>query len=606
MAGKIPSSFIDSLMARVDIVDVIDRRVPLTRKGKEFQACCPFHDEKTPSFTVSPSKQFYHCFGCGAHGTAIGFLMDYANLGFVEAVEELADGAGLDVPREDAPVRSGTPTESPGQLLSIVEEASNWFQQQLRTHADSKQAIAYLKGRGLDGRICALFGVGFAPESWDGLSNALGTSELRKQQMLKAGLVTSRDGGGGENSRDQYDRFRGRIIFPIEDHRGRVVAFGGRILGDGEPKYLNSPETPLFHKGAELYGLHRARRSIGSENRSVVVEGYMDVVSLAQFGVDNSVATLGTATTRTHLQRLFRLASEVVFCFDGDRAGRDAAWKAMQVALPELQDGRQLGFLFLPDGEDPDTIVRSEGGQVFQQRVANAMPLDQFLFDSLIAQVDMSRMDGKARLVSMAQPLISKLPEGALRQMMLGKLSSLSGLANDQLGATNAPQRTRRTRQRSSALESGQLSPLAFAISMLLQNPEIGVSLQQPGLVNNLSLPGAEHLQSMLQKISNDPSISTARLVEQYRDTAIHAYLEKLAAYPTSIDNDVRQKQFDETLATIAAQQDDQRRLLLLEKSRTDGLDGVEKQELLQLLNARKRVIAGESAEDSPNQAQNT
>jgi len=588
MAGKIPRSFIDNLIARVDIVDVIDRRVPLTGKGKEYQACCPFHDEKTPSFTVSQTKQFYHCFGCGAHGTVISFLMDYANLGFVEAVEELADNAGLEVPREGATVKPTRPNESPGQLLAIVEEASNWFQQQLRTHADGRKAIAYLKSRGLDGRTCALFGIGFAPDSWGALLSEVGTTPIKLEQLMKAGLLIQRDGQQQSGSRKQYDRFRGRVIFPIEDHRGRVVAFGGRILGDGEPKYLNSPETPLFHKGAELYGLHRARRMIGKEGCSVVVEGYMDVISLAQFGVDNAVATLGTATTRTHLQRLFRLADKVVFCFDGDRAGRDAAWKAMQVALPELQDGRQLGFLFLPDGEDPDTIARAEGGAAFKQRVAKAMSLDQFLFDSLTSQVNMERMDGKARLVSLARPLINKLPEGALRQMMLAKLSSLSGLAGSQFGQSRTQPVRRRSRQQSSQLQPGQLSPLAFAISMLLQDPQLGSNLKQPDLIAEVDLPGAEHLQTLLGIVADNPQVSTAQLVEYFRDSDVHDYFKKLAVYPTSIEESVRQKHFTDTLLTLASKQQEQIRLRLLEKSRQQDLTEVEKKELLALFAARK------------------
>ena len=316
MAGKIPSNFIDDLIARVDIVDVVDRRVPLVRKGREYQACCPFHEEKTPSFTVSPSKQFYHCFGCGAHGTAIGFLMDYANLSFVEAIEELADSMGLEVPKEAGGRQRQDPNESPGQLLKIIEQASYWFGQQLRNHPEGKQAIEYLKRRGLDGKTAASFGVGYAPDSWNGLANALGSDEESRIRLEKAGLTAKRE---ASDSNAYYDRFRGRVMFPIEDHRGRIVAFGGRIIGEGEPKYLNSPETSLFHKGAELYGLHRARRAIGQENRSIVVEGYMDVIGLAQYGVDYAVATLGTATTRTHLQRLFRLAPEIIFCFDGDR-----------------------------------------------------------------------------------------------------------------------------------------------------------------------------------------------------------------------------------------------------------------------------------------------
>jgi DNA primase len=591
MAGKIPSSFIDSLMARVDIVDVVDRRVPLVKKGKEFQACCPFHEEKTPSFTVSPSKQFYHCFGCGAHGTAIGFLMDYANLGFVEAVEELAEGVGLEVPREKVAGYHAHPKESPGQLLGVVEEASGWFQQQLRTHPEAKKAIAYLKGRGLDGRTCAIFGVGFAPDSWDGLLNALGTNDARKQQLLKAGLITRRDHGDSKSSREFYDRFRGRIIFPIEDHRGRVVAFGGRVLGEGEPKYLNSPETSLFHKGAELYGLHRARRAIGAENRSIVVEGYMDVISLAQFGVENAVATLGTATSRTHLQRLFRLAPEIVFCFDGDRAGRDAAWKAMQVALPEMQDGRQLGVLFLPDGEDPDTIVRTEGGEAFQNRVKDAIPLDRFLFDTLMTQVDMGRMDGKARLVSMAKPLINQMPAGALQQMMLDRLSSLTGLSGERMGKPHDEKTAPHQRLKSQPLEAGQLSPMALAISLLLQNPQLGSHIENAELTQELHIEGAQYLQQMLQLILQDESINTARLLEHFRDSGVHNYLEKLASYPTSIHSEALHRHFNDTLAKLLAQQDEHRRLHLLEKSRGQGLEGEEKQELLALLDAKKQRI---------------
>jgi len=568
MAGKIPSSFIDSLMARIDIVDVIDSRVPLTRKGREFQACCPFHEEKTPSFTVSPAKQFYHCFGCGAHGTAIGFLMEYANLGFVEAIEELAEAAGMEVPREHG---GGGPKkeESSGQLLGLVDQASNWFQQQLRTHPDARKAIAYLKGRGLDGRICAHFGVGFAPDSWDGLLNELGDSEIRRDQLFKAGLVIRKESNEARSgSRDMYDRFRGRVIFPIEDHRGRVVAFGGRVFGEGEPKYLNSPETPLFHKGAELYGLHRARRAIGSENRSVVVEGYMDVVSLAQFGVENSVATLGTATTRTHLQRLFRLAPEIVFCFDGDRAGRDAAWKAMQIALPEMQDGRQLGFLFLPDGEDPDSIVRNEGGDAFKTRVDNAMSIDQFMFDTLLAQVDMTRMDGKARLMSMAQPLVGQLPEGTLREMMRTKLSSLSGLSGEQIGSMPSKQNSPRMRRRTQPLE-GALSPLALAIAMLLQNPNLAHTIEQPELIEHLTLKGSEHFRSMLSQIHATPDMNTARLLEFFRESGVHDYLQKLASYDTSIDEEVLERHFNDTLIAIISQQDEELLALLKVRSQT-------------------------------------
>lgn len=590
MAGRIPSDFIDALLARVEIVDVIDKRVPLTRKGNEYQARCPFHDEKTPSFTVSPSKQFYHCFGCGAHGTSIGFLMNYANLSFVEAVEELADDLGMEVPREggrEPPLPAG---ESPGHLLGIVAEAGDWFRQQLRRHADADRAKRYLVSRGLDGSTCADFGIGFAPPGWDGMVSALGTSETRRGQLLKAGLVSRKGQEGGAGSGRIYDRFRDRIIFPIEDHRGKVVAFGGRALGDGEPKYLNSPETALFHKGAELYGLHRARRAIGQAGRSVVVEGYMDVVSLAQFGVGNAVATLGTATTRAHLQRLFRLAPEIVFCFDGDRAGRDAAWKALQVAMPEMQDGRQLGFLFLPEGEDPDTIVRSEGAEAFQRRVEEAQPLDRFLFDSLTDRVDMKRMDGKAGLVSLARPLIGSMRESALRRLMVDRLSALTGLRGDQVVEPGAEQILRGQRGRQTPA-SGRLSPMATAISLLLQYPGSAREIDRPDIVEGLRQQGADHLRRIVGSIGANPDTNTGRLVEEFRDTGVHEYIGQLASHDNRVTEDQVPRYLNDTLESLREIEEGERRAALLEKSRDQALNSDEKRELLLLLAQKKSQL---------------
>lgn len=603
MAGKIPSSFIDQLIARVDIVEVIDRRVPLTRKGKEFQACCPFHNEKTASFTVSPFKQFYHCFGCNAHGTAIGFLMDYANLSFVEAIEELAAGVGLQVPQQtqaSAPVVAG---QSVADFLHIVEQANLWFQQQLRKHPDAKQAVAYLKTRGLDGKIAASFGIGFAPDSWHDLVRALATTPQAQQQLVKTGLIIQKDDtspstgpSAGQSAQSKgrfFDRFRSRIIFPIEDYRGRVVGFGGRIIGTGEPKYLNSPETLLFHKGAELYGLHRARRAIGAANKSIVVEGYMDLVSLVQFGVDNVVATLGTATTRVHLQRLFRLAPEVVFCFDGDRAGRDAAWKALQVCLPEMQDGRQASFLFLPDGEDPDSIVRAQGQQAFFERVEGAMPMPEFLFEHLIAEVDMTRLDGKARLVSLAKPLITQLPAGALKDMMFSRLSALSGLTDTQLGkqtqTTNPNSRT--PNRHGKPPQAGQISPLALATSLLLQNPPLALALDDVESLQQLQIQGAEVLLKMIGHIRDQPEQTTARLLELFRDSTYHGYLEKLAMRPNFIDDDVLEPQFKDTVGRLLESQKGQERREALEKLRQKSISELkedEKAALVALLNARQ------------------
>lgn len=605
MAGNIPSTFIDELMSRVDIVDVIDRRVPLTRKGKEFQACCPFHDEKTPSFTVSPSKQFYHCFGCGVHGTAIGFLMDYAHLHFVEAVEELADSVGLQLPQTTQAAAPAAAGQSTGDFLDIVKQANLWFQQQLRKHPDGKQAIDYLNNRGLDDKIATSFGIGFAPDSWDDLALALGTTQQAQQQLVKTGLLIQKDDSGSGSSSGSgkksasssklYNRFRSRIMFPIEDHRGRIVGFGGRIIGDGEPKYLNSPETPLFHKGAELYGLHRARRAIGDAKKSIVVEGYMDVVSLAQFGIDNAVATLGTATTRVHLQRLFRHAVEIVFCFDGDRAGRAAAWKALQVCLPEMQDGRQASFLFLPDGEDPDSIVRTQGQAAFVERVEKATPMPEFLFENLIADVDMTRTDGKARLVSLAKPLIEQLPPGVLKELMFSKLSSLSGLTGTQLGkeqqATNPNSQIRN--RKSKQAQPGQISPVAFAISLLLQNPQLALAVDDLTALQSLRIQGAEVLIKIVELIKKQPEQTTARLLELFRDSSYHGYLEKLAMRTNLIDDEALEPQFKDTVSRLLENQQGQERQEVLEKLRQKNIKELKEDEkvaLVELLNSRSKA----------------
>ncbi|MDH3311393.1 MAG: DNA primase, partial [Gammaproteobacteria bacterium] len=421
MAGRIPKQFIDELLTRSDIVDVIDARVPLRKAGKDYKACCPFHEEKTPSFTVSADKQFYHCFGCGAHGSAIGFLMDYDHMSFVEAVEELAARAGLTVPKE-AGAAFEKEKDTGADLIELMREAVRFYRQQLREHPQAPRVVNYLKGRGITGEIANEFNLGFAPEGWDNLLRALGKDDNSREALARAGLAVKKDSGG------YYDRFRDRVMFPIEDHRGRIVAFGGRIIDKGEPKYLNSPETPLFHKGRELYGLFHAREAIKRENRVMVVEGYMDVVALAQFGIDFAVATLGTATTRDHLERLFRHAPDVIFCFDGDRAGREAAWRALENVLPVLREGRQISYLFLPENDDPDTLVRKEGREAFLARLRKAIPLPDYLFDSLSRQVDLGRLDGRARLVELARPLLSNMPAGILREMMLGRLAELSRL----------------------------------------------------------------------------------------------------------------------------------------------------------------------------------
>ncbi len=432
MAGRIPQPFIDDLLDRVDIVEVVSPRVELRKSGKNYSACCPFHDEKTPSFTVSPDKQFYYCFGCGAGGNSIGFIMDYERVGFVEAVESLAKMAGLEVPREAS--GNEVARRKKDDLYSLMEKTSYYYRQQLRQHAEAKQAIDYLKQRGLSGEIARNFGVGYAPAGWDNLLRALGSEPQTQQQLLQAGMLIE-----NPDKPSIYDRFRHRIMFPIRDIRGRTVAFGGRVLDDSKPKYLNSPETPIFHKGRELYGLYEAIKTLRDIPNLLVVEGYMDVVALAQFGVHNAVATLGTAATQPHLEKIFRYTTEVVFCFDGDQAGRKAATRALETTLPAMLDGRSARFLFLPEGEDPDTLVRKTGAEDFLTRVNQATHLSDFLFQTCSENLDLASLDDKARLSKLAAPLINKLPNGVFREMMFNQLSRITELDADTLKTIIAP-----------------------------------------------------------------------------------------------------------------------------------------------------------------------
>jgi DNA primase len=431
----IPQEFIQSLLGRVDIVDVIDRYVKLKKAGANFSACCPFHNEKTPSFTVSPSKQFYHCFGCGAHGNAIGFLMEYSGLAYPEAIRSLAETVGMPVPETKARFDQPRASQAPG-LAARMMEALGYYRAQLKK---SRAAIDYLKGRGLSGEIAARYGMGFAPDGWQNLEAVF--PDYATAELKDTGLVIDSEPGEdepGKRSR-RYDRFRNRVMFPILDSRGNVIGFGGRVIGEGEPKYLNSPETPLFEKGRELYGLYQARRAIRDANQVIVVEGYMDVVALAQHGVENAVATLGTSTTPMHVAKLLRLADNVVFCFDGDAAGRKAAWRALEVALPVLTDGKLVSFLFLPERDDPDSFVREKGKAAFMQALAQAKPLSQFLFGELAAHVDMATEEGRARFLAQAKPLVSQIEAPALRAMLRHRLAELARLEPAEVEALLPP-----------------------------------------------------------------------------------------------------------------------------------------------------------------------
>ncbi|HCK82796.1 MAG TPA: DNA primase, partial [Candidatus Competibacteraceae bacterium] len=518
MAGRIPQEFLDRLLARTDLVEIVNSRVPLRRAGREFMACCPFHAEKTPSFSVSPRKQFYHCFGCGAHGNAIGFLMAYERLDFIDTIEELARLAGLDLP----PLQGGEQGPSVKPLLHCLAQAERFYRQQLREHPLRQRAVDYLRQRGLTGQIANTFGIGYAPPGWDNLSNALRGAGATAEDLLAAGLA-SRD----EHSRLR-DRFRDRIIFPIRDRRGRVIAFGGRALdGATTPKYLNSPETPVFHKGSELYGLYEARSHNPHLRQLLVVEGYMDVVALAQHDIPHAVATLGTATSAEHIERLFRVTGDLVFCFDGDRAGRTAAWRALEMSLPFLRDGRQVGFLLLPEGEDPDSLVRGEGRAGFERRLQNATPLAEYLFAELRAQVAPDTLAGRARLAELARPLLVKLPDGTFRELMEARLRQEAQISNTRLrpppsaSSNPADHSLRLTR-----------TPLRKAIALLLYKPELA---QEPP-EHNFALQddgelGTKLLAELLALLRANPQLSTAALLERYRDTREGTILERLAAW---------------------------------------------------------------------------
>ncbi len=567
MAGRIPPEFIDQLLSRIDIVDVIEKRVPLKKAGKEYQACCPFHTEKTPSFTVSQQKQFYHCFGCGAHGSAIGFLMDYDHMNFVEAIEELASDAGLEVPREEG--ATDRPRQDFSRLYELLEQANRFFQQQLREHPEASRAVEYLKKRGLSGEIARDFGIGFAPPGWDHYRHLVkDQADIRALQT--AGLVSTGDSG------KPYDRFRDRIMFPIIDSRGRVAGFGGRILeGDG-PKYLNSPETPVFHKGEILYGLYDVRRSHAGKQQILVVEGYMDVVALAQSGIRNAVATLGTATTERHLELLFRTAPKVVFCFDGDRAGRDAAWKALKTALPSMKTGREARFLFLPEGEDPDTLVRSKGADAFRALVENAPTLSRFLFDHLSGEVDTTTLDGRARLADMARPLIERIPPGSLHDLMTQELAHLTGLEiTPGKRATPPPPPSARNPRVGS-----KSTPVRHAIRLLLEQPALALSPDLPQAWRSSNARGIDLLVQLMDHTHANPDITTAGLIDRWEDERIREQLSALATTDLSIPEEGLAEEFHDALERLAHQYHKYQRDQLLEQLK-HATDDAEKRELI-------------------------
>jgi len=583
MAGLIPQDFIDDLIARADIVEVVGRRTQLKKAGREFKACCPFHDEKTPSFTVSPAKGFYHCFGCGAHGTAVGFLMEYEHMSFVEAIESLANSMGVEVPRSE----SDRPARRYDELFSLMDTVARHWQSCLK---DAPQAVEYLKNRGIDGSTAKRFGIGYAPDGWSNVLDKFGKSDEAAERLLATGLIIRKDNG------KHYDRFRDRLMFPIRDARGRTIGFGGRVMGDGEPKYLNSPETVLFHKGRELYGMYEARQALRHIERLVVVEGYMDAVALARHGIDFAVATLGTATTGEHLNRLFRITENAYFAFDGDRAGKKAAWRALENALPQIREGRQIRFVFLPEGHDPDSYVNENGAAAFVNLMDAGLPLSEFLIRELSSQVDMNSIDGRARLAELARPLVGKIPTGVYRELLIEGLAEVVGLTGSKLEKMMAAGQStgdraqhdgsRFSRRRRQPSQSGGLSVVRRAITLVLNHPEAGQELDIEKLAG-VQRAGVDLLAALIETVQSEPNITTAGLLERWRHDDKGRHLGKLAAADLPMDEEFDAgAELQECLQQLAIAGRKERIEFLIEKQRVTGLDDKEKFELQQLLKA--------------------
>ena len=532
MAGKIPQGFIDELLARVDIVELIDGYVPLRKAGKNYQAHCPFHEEKTPSFSVNQVKQFYHCFGCGASGSAITFLMKHGGLGFVDAVEDLAARCGLEVPREAG---YGPQQKQSAELCELLGQAAQFYRRQLREPA-GERAAAYLKNRGVSAAVAETYGLGYAPGGWSNLLKALGRNDEARERLIRAGMLTRKDGGNprGDNC---YDRFRDRIMFPIHDQRGRVIGFGGRVLGDEKPKYLNTPETPVFHKGRELYGLHQARSKVKQLEKLYVVEGYMDVIALAQHGILNAVATLGTAATKEQLEKVFRTVPQAVFCFDGDEAGKKAAWRALETVLPQLREGRQALFNFMPAGEDPDTYVRKHGPEKFSSP-ENIVPCSSFLLDAITAQTGTSTREDRARLLDLILPYLARMPDSGLRRLLIADVAQsvgLDGAGVEEMLRGKLAQKPAPADQPRRASRRKNAGPVGELIAYLLNQPELAQLVEDPEALAGLPVAGAEVLKELIDLIHSNPGISCAAMLEHWRGTRYERRLNELASEPEAL-----------------------------------------------------------------------
>ena len=576
VSGRISKEFIDELLVRVDIVDLIDSHVPLKKTGANYVARCPFHTEKSPSFSVNRAKQFFHCFGCGASGNAIGFLMDFSHLDFVEAVEDLAAFAGVSVRRESVAnsVASSAESSTKGDLnnlYQLMEQVAAFYVEQLRVNP---KAIDYLKARQVKGEVARDFLLGYAPDKWSVLSE-----HFDQKLLVEAGLVVVKDDGL------VYDRFRARIVFPIRDRRARIIGFGGRVLDDSMPKYLNSPETTLFHKGKEVYGLHELLGKNSKPQRILIVEGYMDVIALAQFGIHYAVAALGTASSSAHLDLLFRFSSELVFCFDGDKAGREAAWRVMDAAFLSLKDGRSCRIMLLPQQHDPDSLVREEGVESFTQRVQSAQALSDYFFDNLASGLNLSEVEGRALFFSKAKPYLDKLTEGAFKDMMFERLQLLSGMS----GLVNTDKNfVMDVAPKLRAQDLNRLSSARVALALLLQNPRLAECVEQKEIEwDGLEFRGVELFRSVLDVILAKGAVNTAVLIEHYRNTPQEKSVKALALLDVFVPEDKIEDVFSDALSGLLKQARETSIARLQAKAQAQGLDKEELSLLLRMLSIK-------------------
>ncbi len=573
--SRIPQPFIDDVLHRLDIVEIIKARIPLLKKtGSNYMACCPFHQEKSPSFSVHPTKQFYHCFGCGANGNALSFVMQYDRLDFLDALENLACSVGLEIPHT-ANVNQHPQHQS---LISLSRESALYYYQQLKSHT---QPMEYVQSRGISKEIIRHFGIGYAPPGWDSLLNQLGQSEEQRQLLLGAGLIIEKLSG------KYYDRFRDRLMFPIRNLRGQIIGFGGRTLGDETPKYLNSPETSLFHKGTELYGLYEARQSNQELDQIIIVEGYMDVITLTQFGITNAVATLGTATTPQHLQRLFRYTSNVIFCFDGDTAGQNATIRALETALPIIRDGHNVSFIHLPDNEDPDSFIREYGAGEWSMMIANAKPLPDVLFKHLSQDIDITSIAGKAKFAKDARELLAKMPEGVYQQLLQENLAAKIGLTVE---ALNSPTETKRpaTISPPKPEETGIPTHLRNAMSLIIHDPSLASKIELPTKLLSSKIPGVDLLNHLLTICREQPTLLTGALLSYWDEHPARSFIGHLASQEPLIPQNAWLEELMGILNRLNDRLKESEINALMQKISSDSFTIEEKQQLLKLLEEQK------------------